>query len=146
MLWRKTSKADDISNFIKRHVKAWTMTAAMDGLLGGHSPDEGPTSIGDKEFDQLILNASIYGAADSYGQSIGASPAETAEGIKKHLRPYSDGQEVYEQIIVLGTMPEFADVVSWTGQCVYEIRAKGSDAAKEYLQLFDKIKERYGSA
>ena len=145
MFWRKKSKSDDISRFVGTHVNSWSMAAAMDGLLNGSSPADGPTRIADTDFDRLILNATIYGAADSFGQSIGASNAETAEGIKRHLAPYSDAGDVYRQIIVCGTMPELADAVTWAGQCVYEIRARNADPTQQYLQLFGKLKERYGS-
>jgi len=145
MFWKKKSKADQVSSFVGSHVKSWSMAAAMDGLLSGGSPADGPAKIASAEFDRLILNATIYGAADSFGQSIGASDSETAEGIKKHLAPYSDANDVYEQIIICGNMPELAEAVTYAGQCVYEIRARQADPTQQYLQLFKKLRERFTS-
>jgi hypothetical protein len=145
MSWQNESKAEQISRFVDVHLNSWSMTAALDAVLSGKAPADGPTIIGNEDFDRLILNATIYGAADSFSQSVGASTSETAEGIRKHLDPYSDSEDAYRQIIICGTMPEFADAVTWAGQCVYEIRAKQADPTQQYLQLFDKIKARYGS-
>jgi len=144
MSWQNESKAEQISKFVDVHLNSWSMAAALDAILGGKVPADGPTVIANQDFDRLILNATIYGAADSFSQSVGASTSETAEGIKRHLEAYSDSEEAYRQIIICGTMPEFADAATWAGQCVYEIRARQADPTQQYLQLFDKIKTRYG--
>jgi hypothetical protein len=140
MFWKKKLKASDhIAKFIEGHVKTWTTTIAIDKMLDGGIA----APLSSVEHDKLILSASIYGAADSFGQSIGATTADTAAGIELHLKPYSDREDMYREIIIAGTMPEMSDVVSWTGQAIHRIRANGADVTSEYMTLIGLIKSKY---
>lgn len=101
--------------------------------------------IKNERFDQLMLSASIYAAADSFGQSIGADTNATADGIKEYLRPYNDNESMFREIIIAGTMAELSDVVLLTGSAVYQIRNKNADVVATYMKLMSSLKEKYGA-
>ena len=136
---KKFDSSTEISNFIDGHVKTWAATVALmrsiDREFGNISQTE--------DWDKHILYASIYGASDSYSQSIGASANDTAAGIKIHVKSYADKDDVYRSIIIAGSMDELTDVVNWSGQCIYEIRVARAEVTPSYMSLIKRIRAKY---
>ena len=142
MFWkRKMKPSTEFSKFIESHVSSWSTIKQLQLLLDGGSQ----RYIRNEKFDQLILSASIYAAADSFGQIIGADTNATSDGIKEYLRPYPDREDMFREVIIAGTMAELSSVVRMTGTAVFSIQTKNADVTATYMDLFEKLKIEFGT-
>ena len=97
-----------------------------------------------EEFDLNLNFACIFGAADSFAISIGASQSDTLNGINLWVIKSGNGASAYNRILVAGSIPQLQHVVQWSGEAVRSIILGKLDPAAAFLGLIFKLQDRYG--